>query len=74
MQTRLSVARMCAVAGFSRVGYCRFVQAKPPQQADLDIRDEMQKIAVEWPSYGSRRVKQELQARAWEVSRNAYNG
>ena len=68
MQTRLSVARMCAV-GFSCVGYYRFVQAKQPKQADLDIRDEMQKIAVEWPSYGSRRVRQELQARGWEVSR-----
>ena len=69
MQTRLSVAQMCAVAGFSRAGYYRFLRATEPAQGDLDLRDEMQKIAVEWPSYGSRRVRQELQARGWEVSR-----
>jgi transposase InsO family protein len=60
---------MCAVAGFSRAGYYRFLHAEQPAQADLDVRDEMQKIAVEWPSYGSRRMRKELQARGWEVSR-----
>ena len=65
----MSVISSCEVAGFSRAGYYRFMQAKQPAQADLDLRDEMQKIAVEWPSYGSRRVRKELQARGWEVSR-----
>jgi len=67
--TRLSVVRMCAVAGFSRAGYYRFLDPEKPAPADMDLRDEMQKIALEWPSYGSRRITQELKARGWEVNR-----
>ena len=33
------------------------------------LRDEIQKIALEWPSYGSRRMTYELKARGWEVNR-----
>jgi transposase InsO family protein len=61
--------RMCEVAGFSRAGYYRFLDPAQPAPADLDLRDEMQKIALEWPSYGSRRITQELKARGWEVNR-----
>jgi hypothetical protein len=35
----------------------------------MDLRDEMQEIALEWPSYGSRRITAELKARGWEVNR-----
>src|SRR5215471_13404996 len=37
--------------------------------ADMDLRDEIQKIALEWPSYGSRRITAELKARQWDVNR-----
>ena len=60
---------MCEVAGFSRAGYYRFLDPAKPTPADMDLRDEMQKIALEWPSYGSRRITQELKARGWEVNR-----
>ena len=60
---------MCEVAGFSRAGYYRFPDPAKPAAADMDLRDERQKIALEWPSYGSRRIKQELKARGWEVNR-----
>ena len=60
---------MCEVAGFSRAGYYRFLDPAKPAAADMDLRDEMQKIALEWPSYGSRRITQELKARGWEVNR-----
>ena len=65
----MSVIRMCEVAGFSRAGYYRFLDPDKPAPADMDLRDEMQKIALEWPSYGSRRITQELKARGWEVNR-----
>ena len=68
-QTRLSVVRMCEVAGFSRAGYYRFLDPEKPAPADMDLRDEMQKIALEWPSYGSRRIKRELKKRGWDVNR-----
>ena len=68
-QTRLSVVRMCEVAGFSRAGYYRFLDPEKPAPADMDLRDEIQKIALEWPSYGSRRIKRELKERGWDVNR-----
>jgi transposase InsO family protein len=57
------------VAGFSRAGYYRFLDPEKPAPADMDLRDEIQKIAVEWPSYGSRRMKRELKDRGWDVNR-----
>jgi transposase InsO family protein len=60
---------MCEVAGFSRAGYYRFLDPAQPARADMDVRDQMQKVALEWPSYGSRRMARELKARGWEVNR-----
>ena len=60
---------MCEAAGFSRAGYYRFLDPIAPTAADMDLCDEMQKIALEWPSYGSRRIARELKARGWEVNR-----
>ena len=68
-ETRLSVVRMCAVAGFSRAGYYRSLGPERCPPADVELRDEIQKIALEWPSYGSRRIKRELNARGWDVNR-----
>ena len=67
--TQLSVIRMCEVAGFSRAGYYRFLHPEKPAAADMDLRDEIQKIALEWPSYGSRRIAKELKARGRKVNR-----
>ena len=69
MRTQLSVARMCEVAGFSRAGYYRFVDRVNPAAADLLLRDAIQKIALDWPAYGSRRIARELRAGGWEVNR-----
>ena len=60
---------MCEVAGFSRSGYYRFLDPVKPAGLDMDLRDEIQKIALEWPCYGSRRITVELKTRKWEVNR-----
>ena len=60
---------MCEVAGFSRAGYYRLLDPEKPAPADMDLRDAIQKIALEWPSYGSRRIKRELKDRGWDVNR-----
>ena len=44
-ETRLSVVRMCAAAGFRRAGYYRFLDLEKPCPLDMDLRDEMQQIA-----------------------------
>src|SRR5262249_39770703 len=40
-----------------------------PAPADMDLRDEIQKVALDWPAYGSRRITAELKARGWDVNR-----
>jgi transposase InsO family protein len=34
----------------------------------MDLRDAVQRIALEWPSYGRRRITQELHRRGWSVN------
>src|SRR5258707_12814519 len=34
----------------------------------MDLRDAIQKIAVEWPAYGRPRVTRELRERGWTVN------
>jgi putative transposase len=67
--TRLSVVQMCEVAGFSRAGYYRFQNPEKPAPRDMKLREDMQKIAVEWPCYGSRRMARELRDRGWDINR-----
>jgi transposase InsO family protein len=62
------VKRFCEIAGVSRAGYYRFLLHAPSQETDMDLRSEMQKIALEWPAYGYRRVHQELIRRGWVVN------
>ncbi len=68
-ETRLSVVQMCEVAGFSRAGFYRFQDPQKPAPRDMKLREDMQKIAVEWPCYGSRRMARELRDRGWDINR-----
>ena len=68
-ETQLAVRQMCGIAGVSRVGYYRFLEPAKPCAEDLKLRDAMHKVALEWPSYGSRRMAKELRARGWKVNR-----
>ena len=66
----LAVTRMCKLAGFSRAGYYRSVRPAPAWSADdLELRDAMHGIAVEWPAYGTRRMQAELKRQGWKVNR-----
>lgn len=60
---------MCEVAGFSRAGYYRFLKPTATSGDDMAVRDEIQKFAVEDPSYGSRRIREELKARGYRGNR-----
>jgi transposase InsO family protein len=68
LATPLSVERLCRLADVSRAGFYRWRQAAPIEDRDLDLRDEIQRIALEWPCYGWRRVREELRRRGWEVN------
>jgi putative transposase len=65
---RLTVERMVKLGRVSRSGFYRFDNTKPDPDRDMDLRDALQKIAVEWPSYGRPRLTQELRRRGWKVN------
>lgn len=60
---------MCGLAEVNRAGYYRCRKPGKARREDLDVRDAMHKIALEWPCYGTRRMARELKARGWKVNR-----
>jgi transposase InsO family protein len=68
LATLIPLPRLCALAEVSRAGFYRWQHALPAADADLDLRDEIQRIALEWPCYGWRRVTAELRRRGWTVN------
>jgi putative transposase len=60
---------MVELARVSRAGFYRFDESPAlGSDADMDLRDAIQRIAVEWPSYGRRRITRELHRRGWVVN------
>ena len=64
----LTIERMVKLGRVSRSGFYRFDDTEPGPDRDMDLRDAIQKIAVEWPSYGRPRVTRELRERGWTVN------
>ena len=64
----LSIERMMKLCRVSRSGFYRFQDAEPGPDRDMDLRDAIQRIALEWPSYGRPRITQELRRRGWRVN------
>lgn len=64
----LAIERMCELAGVSRRGYYRFDPDAKPAERDMDLRDAIQRIALEMPSYGRPRITAELRRRGWVVN------
>jgi putative transposase len=65
---RLTVEAMVKLGRVSRSGFYRFEDTGPDPDRDMDLRDAIQKVAVEWPSYGRPRMTQELRRRGWKVN------
>jgi putative transposase len=65
----LSIRRMLELGGVSRSSFYRF---DPKGQAgadrDMDLRDAIQRIALQWPSYGRPRITGELRRQGWSVN------
>jgi transposase InsO family protein len=65
----LTIERMVELGQVSRSGFYRFEEnAKPGPDPDMDLRDAIQRIALEWPSYGRPRITAELRRRGWTVN------
>ena len=65
----LTVTRMLELGRVSRSGFYRFDAAAVPGPAtDMDLRDSIQRIALEMPSYGRRRITAQLRRQGWSVN------
>jgi transposase InsO family protein len=63
----MTVERMCELGKVSRATFYRFDSARQRLDRDVDLRDEIQRIALEYPSYGRPRITAELKNRGWKV-------
>lgn len=64
--TNLAQASIGRAMGFSRAAYYR--ADRPQSGSDLELRDQIQRVALEWPSYGYRRITAELRRRGVAVN------
>jgi putative transposase len=65
---RLSIERMVELGRVSRSGFYRFGGEQTSPNPDMELRDAIHKIAVEWASYGRPRITEELRRRGWVVN------
>jgi putative transposase len=60
---------MVELGGVSRASFYRFGEgSRPGTDPDMDLRDAIQRIALEWPRYGRPRITAELRRRGWKVN------
>jgi transposase InsO family protein len=59
---------MCELGQVSRSGFYRSRRRKPASDGQCQLRDAMQRIALEFPSYGWPRMTPELRRRGWAVN------
>jgi transposase InsO family protein len=65
----LTIERMAELGGISRSSFYRFDEDRKPLPAtDMDLRDALHRVALEWPSYGRPRITAELRERGWTVN------
>jgi transposase InsO family protein len=56
----VTIAEACELAAVSRAGFYRNYQEHEPRQADIELRDRLQRLALENSQYGYRRLSREL--------------
>jgi putative transposase len=66
----LAIARMVELGGLSRASFYRYEEdaAEEWPDRDMDLRDAIQRIALEWPSYGRPRITAALRREGWVVN------
>jgi putative transposase len=63
----MTILHMCEAAAVSRAGFYRRHEPTT-EEGEVELRDEIQKIALEFPCYGRRRIAAELKRRGWKVN------
>jgi len=62
------VNALCEMTGVSRAGFYRRRVPRQATPVEMELRDQMQKVAAESPAYGYRRITAELQQRGFDVN------
>jgi len=62
------VSALCQMTGLSRAGFYRWRVPRQATPVEMELRDQMQKVALESPAYGYRRITYELQRRGFAVN------
>ena len=62
------MSALCQMMGLSRASYYRWLVPRASLPVEMELRDAMQRIALEFPAYGYRRITAELERRGWEVN------
>jgi transposase InsO family protein len=63
-----AVNALCQMTGLNRAGFYRWRTPRQATPVEMDIRGEMQRIALESPWYGYRRITAALQHSGFEVN------
>ena len=63
------MSALCQMTGLSRAGFYRWRMPRQATPVEMELRDEMQKAALEFPTYGSRPMTAELKRRGFLVNR-----
>lgn len=59
---------LCQMTGLDRSGFYRWRRPHQATPVAMELRDQMQRAALEWPAYGYRRITAELRQRGFEVN------
>lgn len=65
---QLSILQLCDLLDVSRSWYYERDDQAEDDPQDIALRDEIERIILEFPGYGYRRVTRELGRRAWRVN------
>jgi len=68
LATPIPVARLCKLAQVTRAGFYRWRGSPPAVDGDMDLRDDIQRIAAEFSCYVWRRVTAALRRQGWVVN------
>jgi putative transposase len=62
------VNALCEMTGLNRAGFYRWRTPRQATPVEMELRDQMQKVALESPAYGYRRITSALQQRGFAVN------
>lgn len=58
--SQLDISQICRTLSLSRATFYRSRDSDKPVDSDIELRDKIQQIALDMPSYGYRRITKAL--------------